>query len=63
MQRFLVNSGSEPNISKRNSLTCNIMVDENKILKLSGITAHHVTTLGQARINIGISSCFSLGGK
>jgi len=51
-QKFLVDSGSGPNIIKKDSLTFNTMVDENEILKLSGITAHHVTTLGQARIDI-----------
>lgn len=48
----MVDSGSEPNIIKSNSLSPETVVDRNEILKLSGITAHHVTTLGLAQIDI-----------
>lgn len=50
--KFLVDSGSGPNIIKRKFVTPETVVDGNEILRLSGITAHHVTTLGLALIDI-----------
>lgn len=47
-----MDSGSGPNIIKRNSVAPDTAVDKNEILRLSGITTHHVTTLGQALIDI-----------
>ncbi|EFN88563.1 hypothetical protein EAI_12014, partial [Harpegnathos saltator] len=50
--KFLVDSGSGPNIIKQSCLESDIWVNKNEILKLSGITTHHVTTLGLALIDI-----------
>lgn len=47
-----MDSGSGPNILKKQFLKPNIPVDRNEILQLTGITAHHVTTLGLAQIDI-----------
>jgi len=48
----LVDSGSGPNIIKKNSVTSDTPVDRKEVLKLSGITTHHVPTLGKALIDI-----------
>lgn len=49
---FLVDSGSGPNIIKERFLNSNTSVNRNEILNLTGITTHHVTTLGLAQIDI-----------
>lgn len=49
---FLVDSGSGPNIIKKRFLKSSTPVNRDKILKLTGITAHHVTTLGLAQVDI-----------
>jgi len=50
----LVDSESKPNIIKKNSVTSDTVMDKNEILRLSGITTNHVTTL---RLAIDILGC------
>jgi len=56
--KFLIDSGSRPNIIKKNSVTSDTVMDKNEILRLSGITTHHVTTLGRTDRYLRMSSCF-----
>ena len=47
--KFLIDSGSGLNIIKKRFLKSNVLLKRNEILKLTGITAHHVSTLGIGR--------------
>ena len=49
---FLIDSGSGPNIIKKKFLKPNVQVNRNEILKLTGITTHHVPTLGLGQVDI-----------
>jgi hypothetical protein len=49
---FLVDTGSEPNLIKINVISPHVRVNKSKILKLCGITADHVLTLGIININV-----------
>ena len=50
--KFLIDSGSGPNIIKKGSLKSNVQVNRNEILKLTRITAHYVSTLGLGQVDI-----------
>ncbi|KYN38911.1 hypothetical protein ALC56_06910, partial [Trachymyrmex septentrionalis] len=49
---FLIDSGSGPNIIKKRFLKPNVPVNRNEILKLTGITTHHVFTLELGQVDI-----------
>lgn len=47
-----MDSGSGPNILKERCLRFTTSVNRDETLQLTGITAHHVTTLGLAQVDI-----------
>ena len=49
---FMVDTGSEPNLIKIEAISSHVPINEKKIVKLCGITAQHVFTLGTVEINI-----------